>query len=36
MLPASAKPPLDLNREMMEKFRPEMKKTYLSVKPAFR
>ena len=36
MLPASAKPPLDLNREMMERFRSEMKKRYLNVKPAFR
>jgi aminobenzoyl-glutamate utilization protein B len=36
MLPATAKPPLDLNREMMEKFRPEMRKRYLNVKPAFR
>ena len=36
MLPASAKPPLELNREMMEKYRPEMKKSYLKTKPAFR
>ena len=36
MLPASAKPPLDMNREMMEKYRPEMKKSYLNTKPAFR
>jgi aminobenzoyl-glutamate utilization protein B len=26
LVPADAKPPLDLNREMMEKFRPEMRK----------
>jgi len=36
MLPASAKPPLELNREMMEKYRPEMRKSYLNTKPAFR
>ena len=36
MLPASAKPPLELNREMMEKYRPEMKKSYLKTKPAFK
>jgi aminobenzoyl-glutamate utilization protein B len=36
MLPASAKPPLDMNREMMEKYRPEMKKFYLNAKPAFK
>ncbi len=36
MLPASARPPLDMNREMMEKYRPEMKKSYLNTKPAFR
>lgn len=30
LLPADAKPPLDLNREMMEKFRPEMRKFYLN------
>ncbi|HEX9193403.1 MAG TPA: amidohydrolase [Burkholderiales bacterium] len=36
MLPASAKPPLELNREMMEKYRSEMKKSYLKTKPAFK
>ena len=36
MLPAGAKPPLDMNREMMEKYRPEMKRSYLNTKPAFR
>ena len=30
MLPPDAKPPLDLNREMMERFRPEMRKLYLN------
>ncbi len=35
LLPADAKPPLDLNREMMEKFRPEMRKYYLTRKPRF-
>ena len=34
-LPAEAKPPLDLNREMMERFRPEMRKHYLNRKPSF-
>jgi aminobenzoyl-glutamate utilization protein B len=35
LLPSDAKPPLDLNREMMERFRPEMRKYYLSKKPSF-
>ena len=35
-LPASAKPPLDLNRDMMDKYRAEMKKHYLNNKPVFR
>ncbi len=35
LLPADAKPPLDLNREMMERFRPEMRKYYLNRKPRF-
>ncbi len=35
LLPAEAKPPLDLNREMMERFRPEMRKYYLNRKPSF-
>ncbi len=34
-LPADAKPPLDLNREMMERFRPELRKHYLNAKPRF-
>ena len=33
LLPEGAKPPLDLNKEMMEKYRPAMKKYYLN-KPA--
>ena len=32
LLPPDAKPPLDLNREMMEKYRPEMSKFYLNKK----
>jgi aminobenzoyl-glutamate utilization protein B len=35
LLPAEAKPPLDLNREMMERFRPEMRKHYLNRTPRF-
>ena len=35
-LPADAKPPLELNREMMERFRPEMRKHYLNRKPQFK
>jgi aminobenzoyl-glutamate utilization protein B len=35
LLPVEAKPPLDLNREMMERFRPEMRKYYLNRKPSF-
>ena len=34
-LPADARPPLDLNREMMERFRPEMRKHYLNKTPRF-
>ena len=30
VLPPDAKPPLDLNREMMERYRPEMRKYYLN------
>lgn len=36
LLPPDAKPPLDLNREMMEKFRPEMRKFYLNKPVQFR
>jgi aminobenzoyl-glutamate utilization protein B len=35
MLPAEQKPPVDLNRAIMEKFRPEMKKHYLKETPEF-
>jgi aminobenzoyl-glutamate utilization protein B len=35
LLPAQAKPQLDLNRETMERFRPEMRKHYLGRKPRF-
>jgi aminobenzoyl-glutamate utilization protein B len=36
LLPEGAKPPLDLNREMMEKYRPAMKKFYLTKKVEFK
>jgi aminobenzoyl-glutamate utilization protein B len=36
LLPPEAKPPLDLNREMMEKFRPEIRKFYLNKPVQFR
>jgi hypothetical protein len=36
LLPPGAKPPLDLNREIMEKYRPEMRKFYLSKKAEFK
>lgn len=35
LLPADAKPPLELNREVMERFRPEMRKHYLNKTPRF-
>jgi aminobenzoyl-glutamate utilization protein B len=35
LLPPGAKPPLDLNKEMMEKYRPEMRKFYLTKKAQF-
>jgi aminobenzoyl-glutamate utilization protein B len=35
LLPAETKPPLDMNRDMMEKFRPEMRKHYLNKTPKF-
>jgi len=35
LLPAEQKPPVDLNRAMMEKYRPLMAKHYLQVKPEF-
>jgi len=36
LLPAHQQPPVDLNRAMMEKYRPLMAKHYLKEKPAFR
>ena len=33
VLPPDAKPPLDLNKEIMARFRPEMSKSYLHVTP---
>ncbi len=36
LLPPDAKPPLDLNREMMEKYRPAMRKFYLNKPVQFR
>jgi aminobenzoyl-glutamate utilization protein B len=35
LLPADAQPPLDMNREMMERVRPEMRKSYLNKVPRF-
>jgi aminobenzoyl-glutamate utilization protein B len=35
MLPAEQKPPVALNRAIMDKFRPEMKKHYLKERPKF-
>jgi aminobenzoyl-glutamate utilization protein B len=35
LLPAETKPPLDMNREMMERVRPEMRKSYLDKVPRF-
>ena len=35
MLPAEQKPPVELNRAIMEKFRPAMAKHYLKEKPEF-
>ena len=36
LLPADQQPPLSLNREIMDRFRPLMRKDYLSEKPQFR
>ena len=36
LLPPGAKPPLDLNKEMMDKYRPAMSKFYLDKKAQFR
>jgi aminobenzoyl-glutamate utilization protein B len=35
MLPADQKPPLELNKTMMDRFRPEMSKHYLQQRPRF-
>ena len=35
MLPAEQKPPVELNRAIMEKFRPQMRKHYLKERPEF-
>jgi aminobenzoyl-glutamate utilization protein B len=35
VLPADAKPPLDLNKAMMQQFRPEMAKYYLHKTPRY-
>ena len=36
LLPLGAKPPLDLNKEMMDKYRPAMRKFYLNKKAEFK
>jgi len=36
LLPPGAKPPLDLNKEMMDKYRPAMRKFYLTKKAEFK
>lgn len=36
LIPPEAKPPTYLNKEIMEKFRPEMRKFYLEVSPRFK
>lgn len=36
LLPPDAKPPLDLNKEMMDKYRPAMRKFYLNKKAQFK
>ena len=36
LLPPNAKPPVELNKEMMEKYRPEMKKHYINKRPVFK
>jgi aminobenzoyl-glutamate utilization protein B len=35
LLPPDQKPPVDLNREMMEEFRPSMREHYIKEKPVF-
>jgi aminobenzoyl-glutamate utilization protein B len=36
LLPPGAKPPLDLNQEIMDKYRPAMKKFYLNKRAEFK
>ena len=36
LLPPGAKPPVDLNREMMDKYRPAMRGFYLNKKAEFK
>jgi aminobenzoyl-glutamate utilization protein B len=36
MLPADQKPPVELNRAMMEKYRPAMREFYVKARPAFK
>lgn len=36
LLPPGAKPPVDLNHEMMDKYRPAMRKFYLNKKAEFK
>ena len=36
LLPADQQPPLDLNQEIMDRFRPLMRKDYMSERPEFR
>ena len=36
LLPPGAKPPLDLNKEMMDKYRPAMRKFYLDKTAQFK
>jgi hypothetical protein len=36
LLPAGAKPPVDLNKDIMDKYRPAMRKFYLNTKAEFK
>ena len=35
LLPPEQKPPIDLNRELMERYRPAMREHYLKERPVF-
>jgi aminobenzoyl-glutamate utilization protein B len=35
MLPPEAKPPVEMNKAMMDEYRPALSKTYLNVAPRF-